>query len=356
MSSNQRWAVFLGLSVLLLLAIYVLEPILSPFLIAFILAYLGDPLVKRLVSWKVPRTLAAIVVFIIILLIIALLFLLLIPLIQTQVQLLLTMLPKLLLWLENSLLPWLQSQFGLDLSQLDLQSLKSMASDNMPQTGNFLAHIAHAITQSSLALVGFLVNLVLVPVVTFYLLRDWDKVVDGIHSLLPRHVEPTLVKLYGECDEVLGAFLRGQLLVMLSLGIIYALGLSMVGLDTAVLIGMSAGLASVVPYLGFIVGIAMAIIASLVQYHDVLHLVYVVIVFAAGQMAESMVLTPWLVGDRIGLHPVAVIFSIMAGGVMFGFVGILLALPVAAVVLVCLRYVKNSYMHSELYNDSGSAL
>ncbi|MFT5520940.1 MAG: hypothetical protein ACI9IA_001540 [Enterobacterales bacterium] len=165
-----------------------------------------------------------------------------------------------------------------------------------------------------------------------------------------------VTQLASEMDDVLGAFLRGQLLVMLALGIIYSVGLWMIGLNVALIIGMIAGLASIVPYLGFIVGIAAAIIAAVVQFGDFSVLLYVVIVFGVGQMLESMLLTPLLVGDKIGLHPVAVIFAIMAGGQLFGFVGILVALPVAAVIMVLLRYMTQQYKLSAAYSTDGASV
>ena len=165
-----------------------------------------------------------------------------------------------------------------------------------------------------------------------------------------------MTRLAAESDQVLGGFLRGQLSVMLVLGAIYALGLWLVGLDLGLLIGFIAGLVSFVPYLGAFVGLAAAVIATLVQHGDLTHLALVLGVFAVGQALESFVLTPWLVGDRIGLHPVAVIFAIMAGGQMFGFLGVLLALPVTAVAMVLVRYMHQRYTSSGLYGADMAAL
>jgi len=195
---------------------------------------------------------------------------------------------------------------------------------------------------------------VMIPVVTFYLLRDWPRIVKESRRLFPRSVEPLIVHLVGQCDEVLGAFFRGQLLVMLSLGIYYVIALWAVGLELALLIGLIIGIISVVPYLGFIVGIILAVIATLVQFHSWVHIGYIAIVFAIGSGLENAVLAPLLVGDRIGLHPVAVIFAILAGGQLFGFTGVLLALPVAAVIMVLLRYAKERYLASEVYSAEDS--
>ena len=198
-------------------------------------------------------------------------------------------------------------------------------------------------------------NIALIPVVAFYLLRDWDLLVERIHNMIPRQFVTTTVNLTKECDEVLSAFLRGQLLIMLLLGCIYALGLALIGLDLALIIGLLAGLASLVPYLGFIVGILAASIAAILQFQEFMPLVYVALVFGVGQLLEGSLLTPLLVGDRIGLHPVAVIFAVLAGGQLFGFVGVLLALPIAAVVMVFVRHLYGQYRTSQYYESRDEA-
>ena len=222
----------------------------------------------------------------------------------------------------------------------------------MAGTGGIVGMVLAQATRSTMALITWLVNLFMIPVVGFYLLRDFDYIVARCRSLLPREQEPMIVSLVKECDVVLGAFIRGQLLVMLCLGILYSFGLWLVGLDLALLIGMVAGLASIVPYLGFAVGIAAALIAAAFQFGDLFHLVMVVVAFSVVQTLESIIITPWLVGDRIGLHPVAVIFAVLAGGQLFGFVGILVALPVAAIIMVLLRHANRRYKASEAYRLS----
>jgi predicted PurR-regulated permease PerM len=206
-----------------------------------------------------------------------------------------------------------------------------------------------------MAVVGWALNLVMIPVVAFYLLRDWDDLVERVHALIPRAVEPVVSRLARESDDVLGAFLRGQLSVMLVLGAFYGVGLWLVGVSVGPLIGMIAGLISFVPYLGAITGVVMGVIAALVQYQDWTHVLLVLGVFAVGQTLEGYVLVPKLVGDKIGLHPVAVIFAVLAGGELFGFLGVLLALPVASVVMVVLRYLHARYTQSELYTTAAEA-
>jgi len=203
--------------------------------------------------------------------------------------------------------------------------------------------------QSGLTLLGWLVNLTLIPVLLFYFLRDWDLMTHRVRVLLPRHLEPTISALARQSDEVLGAFLRGQLSVMIALGSIYSAGLWLVGLDLALLIGMGAGMVSFIPYLGGVVGVVVGVIAAYMQFQDWFHPAMVLLVFSVGQSLEGMVLTPMLVGDKIGMHPVAVIFAIMAGGQLFGFLGVLLALPVAAIAMVLLRFLHARYLNSALY-------
>jgi predicted PurR-regulated permease PerM len=221
--------------------------------------------------------------------------------------------------------------------------------EHLGTVGGAAAAVLGYATRSGLALVGFGVAVVLVPVVTFYLLRDWDRLVAHVDGLLPREAQPTIRRLARETDSVLGAFVRGQLLVMLGLAIFYAVALKLVGLEVGPLIGMIAGLVSFVPYLGFIIGIVASIVAALVQFHDAYHLVLVLVVFGLGNLLESYILVPKLVGDRIGLHPVAVIFAVLAFGELFGFIGVLLALPMASIAMVLLRFLRERYEASSLF-------
>ncbi len=347
MTDSQRWQLLIGLLVLGWL-FYLLAPILTPFLIAALFAYLSDPLVDRLET-KMPRILAVVLVFAGLVLVLLVLVLLLLPSLARQLTTLYAKLPVYIDWIQDTVIPWLQMRLGIEELVLDLGVLRRAITEHWSAAGGVASEILTTVSRSSLAFFGWLANLVLIPVVTFYLLRDWDVFVGRLRDLLPRSVEPTVVNMVRESDEVLGAFLRGQFLVMLGLGTIYSIGLWLVGLDLALLIGMVSGLVSFVPYLGFVVGILTAGVAALVQFHDMYYLLLVVLVFGVGQVIESVLLTPLLVGDRIGLHPVAVIFAVLAGGQLFGFFGILLALPVAAVLMVMLRHAHGRYISSRLY-------
>ncbi len=348
----QMLVLFLVIAVVL----WFLAPVLTPFVVAALFAYMGDPLVDRLEKIGLSRTLAAAIVFLVILLLVAGVIGVLVPLIQHQVMRLIDFVPRVVEWVQSDVAPLLQQHLGIDYGTFDSDRLVSLLRQHIASAGGIAAVVLQQLSRSSLAVLAWLTNLVLIPVVTFYLLRDWDDLVERMQSLLPRSLEPTISRLCRESNSVLGQFVRGQVLVMVALGLVYGIGLWLVGISVGPLIGMVAGLVSFVPYLGFIVGLVASLIAAMVQYHDVLHIVLVLVVFGIGQMLEGYVLTPRLVGDKIGLHPVAVIFAVLAGGQLFGFTGILLALPVASVIMVLLRYAHERYMASELYRrPSGSA-
>jgi predicted PurR-regulated permease PerM len=348
MTDSQKWLVFAFIAGSAWL-IYLLAPVLMPFAFAAMLAYLGDPLTDKLETYQLSRIKAVLVVFSVMTLVFVLVLLLLVPLLEYQVEHFVSNLPAYVAWLNETVIPWAQRRFHLGLRPVNLNQIISLIKGHWEQAGGIAATLMSSVSHSGGVIAEWMMNLLLIPVVTFYLLRDWDDLVVKAHDLLPRRVAPTASKLAGEVDTVLSAFVRGQLYVMLALGCIYSIGLWMTGLDLALLIGMLAGLVSFVPYLGSVVGIVMAGVAALVQFHDLIQLVPVAIVFAIGQSLEGMVLTPKLVGDKIGLHPVAVMFAVLAGGQLFGFLGILLALPVASVIMVLLRHVHDLYRYSDFY-------
>ena len=346
--TNSRYWFFLATLLVLGGLLYLLSPVLTPFLIAALLAYMGDPLVDHL-DQKIPRTLSVLIVFVIISLVVLALIFILLPIVERQLINFVQSLPRFIDWIQQSIFPLLSSTFGLTEEDLNLGELKNALKGHWTKAGGVAAQFVATVSRSGLAVIGWVANIVLIPVLTFYLLRDWDILVEKLRQLIPRRWEAVTVQLVKEANDVLSAFFRGQLMVMLALGAIYSIGLWLVGLDFSLLIGMLAGLVSFVPYLGFIVGITVAGIAAVVQNHDVIHLLPVLAVFGVGQAVESVLLTPLLVGDKIGLHPVAVIFAVLAGGQLFGFFGILLALPVAAVIMVLLRYAYSRYLNSQLY-------
>jgi len=345
---SRRWQL-LAIVVVIGYLTYLLAPVLMPFVLAGMLAYLGDPLADRLEKLGLGRTLAVTIVFVVILLLTVGALLLLIPLISRQVDNLIQNLPSYGAWIRDTAVPWVQAKLRLDPHTFDTGRVMDAVKEHIGSIGSVIGKLS----RSGVGVLMWMTNLVLIPVVAFYLLRDWDRLVAWIDAMLPRSIEPTVAHLARESDKVLGAFVRGQLLVMLALGIFYGAGLALVGLSVGPLIGMIAGLLSFVPYLGFIIGFGAAVIAVLVQYGDWTHLLLVCGVFVIGQLLEGYVLVPKLVGDKIGLHPVAVIFAVLAGGYLFGFLGVLLALPAASVILVLLRYLTERYRMSGLYTDTG---
>ncbi len=347
-TDSQKWLI-LACLLGLIWFIRALGPVLTPFVVSAVLAYLGDPLVDRLEKWM-SRTPAVLLVFAGMSICLILFLLLIVPMLEKQISYLIDHLPIYIDWFTNSFWPWLQQRFGLQEIDLGMAQLIALLKDHWQEAGGIATTVVANLSQSGMALLGLLGTLLLIPVITFYLLRDWDNLLERLGDLLPRYAEPAITKLAGESNEMLGAFFRGQILVMFALGVIYAIGLAVLGLKLAFLIGLVAGLLSIVPYLGFAVGLIAALIAAVVQFQDVIHVVLVLVVFGVGQLLEGMVLTPWLVGDRIGLHPVVVIFAVLAGGQLAGFVGMLIALPVAAILNVLLRHANELYRGSQLFD------
>ncbi len=353
-SIDIRWK-WLILIAVVVFVLYMLGSSLTPFIVAALFAYLFNPLVERFERWGMSRTLAVSLLFVLLTLVFTGILIGLVPLIERQISNLLGQLPNWIDWFRANATPWFHDRLGLDVEIPDLREITDMLQQYWKEAGGVAATVVAKVSKSGLAIVGWMLNLVIIPVAAFYLMRDWELLVDRVHALIPRSVESTVSRLARESDKTLGSFLRGQLSVMIILGLIYGVGLWLVGISVGPLIGMIAGLISFVPYMGAIVGLAMGVIAAVVQYQDVFHIAMVVMVFVIGQSLEGYVLVPKMVGDSIGLHPVAVMFAILAGGELFGFVGVLVALPVAAVAMVVLRYLYGRYTESELYQSEAAA-
>ncbi|MEO6147632.1 MAG: AI-2E family transporter [Sulfuriferula sp.] len=328
--------------------LYLLSPILTPFLLAAILAYICHPLADRL-ERKLPRGVAAGIVIIVLGLVFFLLVLILVPMIQTETSHFIASLPRYVDWVQNNAAPWLQDHLGVTLP--DAVGLKQLLANHLQGAGNAAGSAAVLLKTGTLSLVSFIANLVLVPVVFFYLLRDWDAMVSWVAGLVPHRWRAEVDNLATEIDAVLSEFLRGQLSVMFIMAIFYTTGLWIVGLNYALPIGILAGLLVFVPYMGAISGMALATLAGLVQFSSLSGMVPVWVVFGIGQLLEGYVVVPRLVGERIGLHPVMVIFALLAFGEVFGFFGVLLALPISAMLLVALRHIRSAYQDSSLYRD-----
>lgn len=354
---QQRLMTWVLLALVAVLGLWFLAPVLAPFVIAAVLAYALTPLVDRLDGLgrgACPRVVAVVVVEVLFVLVLASLFLLMVPILAKELPLLREQVPLLVQRLNVQLSPWL-AQMGVH-TALDVESIKAFVFKYL--NANFEDVFGSLLTSLklggsvALALVG---NAILVPVALFYLLMDWSKLLAHVQLLVPPRWRAGVNSFTAESDSVLGQYLRGQLLVMLIMAVFYALGLGLFGLDLAVPIGVFTGLAMFIPYVGFGIGLLLAVLAGVLQFTLLKAVVMVAVVYGVGQLLESLYLTPRLVGERIGLHPLAVIFSLMAFGQLFGLVGVLIALPVSAVLLVGFRRLKNGYLRSGLYQANPPA-
>lgn len=326
----------------------VLSPVLMPFVLAAVMAYALHPLVEKLNDRRVPRWLGGGVAIALLMMVMIAVMLLIVPVITKQVPLLREQVPALLDRVNEGLVP-LAARFGIDL-QIDVAQVREWLKELVSGHGQELLNgLLSSLRIGGSALAAVFGNLVLTPIVAYYLLLDWSGMVERSKRLIPPRWLPSVQSFLDETDEVLGQYLRGQLLVMGVLAVFYAVALALVGLRLALPIGVFTGLAVFVPYLGFGLGLVMGLLAAVLQFQSVTGVALVGAVYAVGQIAESMYVTPRLLGERIGLHPIAVIFALMAFGQLFGFVGVLIALPASAVLLVAIRRAKASYLASDLY-------
>jgi predicted PurR-regulated permease PerM len=350
-SSQKRAAAWVLIAILAAVVLRALGAVLTPFIVASVLAYALTPVVDRLDALgrgRMPRVLAVVLVELLFLLAIPCIFLLIVPVVAKELPLIREQLPTVLDKLDATVSPWV-SQFGLRVS-LDVDTLK------MKLLGYLNANWSTAFPSlwSSLKLGGSVAltivgNLLLTPVALFYLLLDWKRFVALMLELVPPRARPAFDSFTTECDQVLGQYLRGQLLVMLTMAVYYSIGLTLFGLDLALPIGVFTGLAMFVPYLGFGIGLLLATFAGLLQFTPADAFLMIAVVYGSGQVVEGFFITPRLVGERIGLHPLAVIFALLAFGQLFGFVGVLVALPASAVLLVAIRRMRHGYLASRLY-------
>ena len=348
--SDNRWLIFTAFFVFF---IYLLLPVLTPFLIAAVLAYICDPLVDKISHWglgkfKLERTLATVLMMLAIFGLLIGLFFILEPLLQKESSLIAQRLPAVIANIRATFEPWLMSHFGISLN-IDAAQIQDMISKNWKTAGGLAGDLLKSAGSQGLALIGMVANVLLLPVVLFYLLRDWDGFIANIGKLIPRDWLHSSALIAKEIDVVLAQFLRGQLTVMLCMSVFYVIGLWIAGLNMALPIGLIAGLLGFVPYLGIAMGITLAMLVAALQFTSLGQFIPVLLVFGLGQVVEGTILTPKLVGDRIGLHPVVIIFALLAGGQLFGFTGVLLALPVSAAIAVGLRHTKKSYLNSDAY-------
>ena len=350
MTRRQQVLYWLAALVLLLAALYLLRTILLPFVAGVAVAYFLDPVADMLERRRLPRGLAAALVLFVFFLLVLLAALLVLPVLQQQIVGFAANLPKYVTQLRTGALPpvlELLDKLGVDYSGERLREAMSGVTADLV---GFLGDMLKRLWAGGLAVVNILSLLFITPIVAFYLLRDWDLIVARIDGLLPRQHHATIAKLAADVDEVMAGFLRGQGTVCLILGAFYATALSLAGLDFGLIIGMLAGLVSFIPFVGAVVGLLLSLTQALMQFWpDYIQIGLVVAIFVAGQVAEGNFLTPRLLGDRVGLHPVWVMFGLLAGGALFGFVGVLLAVPLTAAIGVVARFMVQRYQESQLY-------
>jgi predicted PurR-regulated permease PerM len=351
---QKQTAFWLGLWLAFLVLLYALGPVLTPFIAAAILAYALNGGVdyldqRRIGRFDFPRWLAVVLVMLLFLSAVTALVLIVIPVLQVEIPLLMAQIPAFLVRIDKVLSPKLQAM-GIKI-KLDGTGLRALLTQQFAAGGDEIwTTVISSARIGGTRVLGWIATLVLIPVVLFYLLLDWHKILGRVAGAVPRRWVVQTVGMAQEVNVLLAQYLRGQLLVMLVLAAYYSICLTIAGFDVALPVGILTGLLVFIPYLGFGLGLILALIAAVLQFSDWSGLIAVAVIYGAGQLIEGFFLTPRLVGERIGLNPLAVIFALLAFGQLFGFVGVLLALPASAVLMVAFRHVRHHYLRSSFYN------
>lgn len=351
LSPRQRQSIlWIAVGIGFAIALYKLGPVLAPFIAAIVFAYVLDPLVAALVRRRVPRALATLVAIVLAVLAVTLLVLIVVPIVQQEYEQVRTQLPILVERVSSWLLPRLNAWFGVRL-ELDGATVKTWLTQQISTSGEDIATTLFGYLRTggsaAMQVLGFVF---LVPVLVFFLLLDWPKLLARVAQLVPLRWRAPVFDFTGEIDGLLAQYLRGQMLVMAALAAYYSIGLLIAGFDLWLPVGVLTGLLVFIPFIGFGIGLVLALIAGLLQFGPVYGLAAVAVVYGIGQLIESYWLTPRLVGERIGLPPLAVIMALLVFGALFGFIGVLLALPIAAVLAVALRRLRDAYFASEFYS------
>ncbi len=327
---------------------YLLAPILMPFALAAVLAYLLLPGANWLTRHRMPRTVACLLMVVLSAAVGLGLLLILFPVLEREAVALDARLPGLIAVLNDQVAPALQHYLGLRV-RFDPAVLRSLAMQHVGQQ-DFVTGLLERFSTGGIAVIGVIGTIVLVPVVLFYLLLDIGPFTERLEAAIPRRWHDQTLHFLADIDAVLSQFLRGQVTVMLVLAVYYSAALAIAGLDSALPIGLLTGLLIFIPYVGFALGLTLASLVALLQFASWEAALTILGIYGVGNVVESFLLTPRLVGERIGLHPLAVIFALLAFGHVFGFLGVLVALPTSAVLLVALRRVRVRYLASSFYN------
>lgn len=349
-SEQRQTLLWLSVGVVFLFLLWLLTPVLTPFVAAIIIGYVLNPGVDWMERRRVPRVLGVLVAIVALGLAIAALVLVVLPILADELPLLRERIPVLLAKIDAAIGPWLR-QMGAG-GRLDFAALQKAVATRLTAGDGATSAVLTWLRIGGSALMGWAATLFLIPIVLFYLLLDWHRVIARIGETVPRRWSPQVTEMATEADQLLAQYLRGQLLVMFLLAAYYSAGLAIAGFDIALPVGMLTGLLVFIPYIGFGLGLVLAIVAALLQFDGWYGLAAVAVVYGIGQFIESFYLTPRLVGERIGLHPLTVIFALLAFGQLFGFVGILLALPASAILSVVFGRLRRHYLNSSFYNQS----
>ncbi|MDA0305501.1 MAG: AI-2E family transporter [Proteobacteria bacterium] len=337
----------IGLAIFLVL-LNALSSVLMPFVAGMAIAYCLDPVADWLENRGASRAMATTLIVGVAFVLAVGGMILLFPVLQAQVVSLATLIPGLIDTIRDYLKPLLE-RLKADLPPDALEHMKTAVGNYAGTAMKWFAGLIGDIWRGGIAFFNVLSLLVITPVVAFYLLRDWDLIVKRLDSYLPIAAAAVIREQIRAIDATIAGFVRGQAIVCMVLAFFYAIGLTLVGLKSGMLVGIGAGAISFIPYLGAATGLCIGVAIALAQFSDWMPVAIVALIFIIGQTAESYILTPRLVGDRIGLHPVWIIFALMAGGALFGFTGVLLAVPVAAIIGVLLRFGLGRYKESPLF-------
>lgn len=349
-SEQRQTLLWLSVGLVFLLLLWLLGPVLAPFVAAAIIGYVLNPGVDWLERRRIPRALGVLVAITALALVIAALVLIVLPILGDQLPLLRERMPVLLAKIDAGIAPWLH-QLGLDV-RLDFAGLQDAITEHLTTNDALGSALLTWLRIGGSALIGWAATLFLVPIVLFYLLLDWHRLIARLGEVVPRRWSDRVIDMATETDRLLAQYLRGQLLVMTLLAAYYSGALAVAGFDVALPVGMLTGLLVFIPYIGFGLGLVLAILAALLQFDGWYGLLAVAAIYGFGQFIESFYLTPRLVGERIGLNPLTVIFALLAFGQLFGFVGILLALPASAILSVVFGHLRRNYLNSSFYNQS----
>lgn len=354
-SEQKQMFLWLTVAVLLLILLGLLGPVLMPFIVSATLAYVLNPWVDKLCRLgqprlRIPRALACSIVILLSIGVVLLLALTILPVLQKEAPMLQDQIPRLFDKFDQVVSPWL-AQYGIN-ARLDSDGIKALLTEQLAGSGEVIGKaVLSSVKVGGTAVLGMLANLLLIPVLLFYLLQDWHALLKRLSHFIPRRWLSATLSGLNEVDSILAQYLRGQILVMLVLAGYYSVALSIARFDLALPVGIITGFLVFIPYLGFGLGLCLALIGAVLQFNGLHGLIAVGIVYGIGQLLESFFLTPRLVGERIGLHPLTVIFALMAFGQLFGFIGVLIALPASAIVSVVVKHLRASYLNSSFYRQ-----